>query len=406
MDENISKFKFHYDIDSVRDAYDSMVKQGRRIPLNPQMKEDLKTYCKFIEYELTHDEDIADSALSDHEKIDRIIEKQRRKASTNDVLVIELSEEQKAKLREEMSVSIVRPNPDSIYNKLDSELFDSAEKREIYLKLSKIDKAYYHTEDYVKAIKTIMEAIKYSLEHDYPQFTKEEAYEAFNRGEIKFTYKQIPVLYNGWTTIIDDPKVLAGIVEGRIDITANNDDDGKARMKRTREARGEAKPSDYDVDVVGPNEYNYQYMLHQKGIDTPLSPVINASIGAFSRFSLPSSNMFYNRNKEKEDRAPIEFDWLQENAGEKYYNIINDIKVTPDDIIETLMNANDGNLSDNGLRGDIEDFISQLKNPVDPNQNNVYNLYDTAMVQTQNPEIVALEQHIISQMKMANPNKH
>ena len=406
MDDIMNKFVFHYDIDSVRDAYESMNK-GRRMPLSPQMKADLETYKKYIAYELTQDEELVDSALSEHEKIERIIEKRRRMASTEDVLVIQLSEDQKAKLREEMSVSIVRPNPDSIYNKLDSELFDSAEKRDIYLKLSKIDKAYYHAEDYVKAINTIMEAIKYSLEHDYPQFTKEEAYEAFNRGEIKFTYKQIPVLYNGWTTIIDDPKVLAGIVEGRLDVTSNNDDEGKARMKRTREARGEAVPSDYDVELVGPNEYSQQYQMHQRGIDTPISPIINASIGAFSRFSLPSSNMFYNNKvKEKEDRAPISFDWMQDDAGEKYYNIVNNVQVTTDDIIETLMTANGGNLSDNGLRSDIDEFIRQLKTPVDPNQNTVHNLYDTAMVQTQKPEIVALEQHIISQMKMANPNKH
>jgi hypothetical protein len=117
--------------------------------------------------------------------------------------------------------------------------------------------------------------------------------------------------------------------------------------------------------------------------------------------------MFYNNKaKEKEDRAPISFDWMQDDAGEKYYNIVNNVQVTTDDIIETLMTANGGNLSDNGLRSDIDEFIRQLKTPVDPNQNTVHNLYDTAMVQTQKPEIVALEQHIISQMKMANPNKH
>lgn len=397
---NNEEYIFTYDRDEIREIYEKMLK-GITIPMNKALKEDIKQYVKLLNTISEDDDDDELAGLTKEERINHIMERHKREATKSDVILLELSDKQKAEIRKGMETSIVRPNPRMQYHKLDEELYDTAEKKEIYTALSRVDKCYYNQHDYVNAINTIIKAIKYSLEHDYPWLSKDEAYDAFNKGEIKFTYKQIPVLYTGWNKIIEDPKILAGIVTGRIDIIDE-------KSKKTRKKKEFVIPegvSNYEhdnikIDTVGVNEYNRQYQMHQHGIDNPLSTVIRAEIGTYSRFSLPTNNYFY-KSQEQINRQPLVFDWLQDDAGEKYYDIINNTKKdTISDIIDCVYEANDGNIKTN-MQGDMESFLNHLRHPEKTNQ---HLLYESSLVQSVDPNTVALEQSILQQMRNANPN--
>jgi hypothetical protein len=354
-------------------------------------------YAMELESEVMDNADDIEEFKRNHSDLmKKKLEQKKREATKKDILLIELSDDIKNQLREEMSVSIVRDNPNLNYHKKDEELFSSKERREVFQKLSKLQKCYYNQADYVNAIKIIFEAIEYSLKHDYPWMSYEEALKEFNAGHIKFEYCQLPKLYLNWTTVVDDPETLKGIINGTVTIIQKDDDSTKKKK------RAEPVPVRVEVDMTSTDEWNYWYNLHQKGYNTPITPVIKASQGTFSRFALPQTNMFY-QQKEQEKRMPQEFDWMQEDAGEKYFNMIHGKTYSTNDLLDDLQTANNGNLTAK-LQNNMDAFLNGLKYVNQPQQQQ-QQLYQSNLVKTPDQQVLAMEQSILQAMKNANPNK-
>ena len=353
-------------------------------------------YQMELESEIMDNEDEMEEFRQNHaDMMKKKLEQKKRQARKDDVIVIELTEEQKRQLRADMEVSIVRNNPDLSYHKTDDELYGDAEKKEIYQKLSKLQKCYYNQPDYVNAVKIIFEAIRYSLKHDYPYMTYEEACREFNKGNIKFEYCQLPKLYLNWTTVIDDPMTLKGILNGTVTVITKDDEPKKKKKLDVVAER-------YEVEVTGANEWNAMAEAHRQGYDTPISPIIKEANGTFSRFALPANN-FFHQNKMEEKRAPMEFDWMRDGAGVEYYDIIHDKKYTTGDLLDDLNAANNHNLN-HSLQSDIDGFLNDLKWSSHQEQRQGQ-LYQSNMVQTKDAKAVQMEQSILQAMRNANPNK-
>lgn len=393
MNESENGIVYTYSVEEL-DEIISKINKGINVVMTPELQADLQLRYAELAKQVEDEDDVEEFKQTHAARIQKNIEKQKRQATKKDVLVIELSEEQKAQLRQEMSSSIVRNNPDLAYHKRDEELYDSAERKEIYTKLNKLKKCYYNQQDWQNAVKIILSAVEYSLRHDYPWMSYEEAVEAYNKQQIRFEYCQMPKLYLNWTTIVDDPTTLKGIFHGTIKMIQKDDEAKKKRKKLP------VVPERYEVDVTGVNEWNYFYELHKRGYDTPISPVIKAATGSFSRFALPDTNWFY-QQKDQQNRMPVEFDWLREGAGEEYYNLIHGIQYTTADLLDDLQRDNNGNLNQ-AFQGDIDDFLRDLKNPGQPQQQN---LYQNAMVQNPDQRAIQMEQSILQAMRNANPNK-
>ena len=395
MEENNNKYV--YPVEELDKIIDQMSK-GITPMMSDQMQLEVKLRYKELQNELFDgdDEDIDTEDIKRHnEMMKQHLEEQRRKATKNDVVIIKLSEEQQKQIREDMEVSIVRPNPNSMYNLSDDELYSSEERKVIQQKLSRIKNCYYNQIDYVNAIKILKEAIEYSLANDYPWLSKEEAIKQFNEGKIKFTYCNIPKLYINYQTQITDKDVLKGIVTGEIELV---DRDEKPQKKKVNKDSEEVA---YDYNIIGSTDYENMLKMHVKGYDTPISTIIKAKSTIYNRYSLPTNNRFSLNGNNKNDE-PMLFDWTQEDAGRKYFNLKHGKQYTVNDMIRDVNQDNDKALN-NVLNINASEFMRSLKTV-----NNQQTGYSPAIISTSlqpNPEAVQIEQNILNAIRMNNPNK-
>ena len=395
MEENNNKYV--YPVEELDKIIDQMSK-GITPMMSDQMQLEVKLRYKELQNELFDgdDEDIDTEDIKRHnEMMKQHLEEQRRKATKNDVVIIKLSEEQQKQIREDMEVSIVRPNPNSMYNLSDDELYSSEERKVIQQKLSRIKNCYYNQIDYVNAIKILKEAIEYSLANDYPWLSKEEAIKQFNEGKIKFTYCNIPKLYINYQTQITDKDVLKGIVTGEIELV---DRDEKPQKKKVNKDSEEVA---YDYNIIGTADYENMLKMHVKGYDTPISTIIKAKSTIYNRYSLPTNNRFSLNGNNKNDE-PMLFDWTQEDAGRKYFNLKHGKQYTVNDMIRDVNLDNDKALN-NVLNINASEFMRSLKTV-----NNQQTGYSPAIISTSlqpNPEAVQIEQNILNAIRMNNPNK-
>ena len=395
MEENNNKYV--YPVEELDKIIDQMSK-GITPMMSDQMQLEVKLRYKELQNELFDgdDEDIDTEDIKRHnEMMKQHLEEQRRKATKNDVVIIKLSEEQQKQIREDMEVSIVRPNPNSMYNLSDDELYSSEERKVIQQKLSRIKNCYYNQIDYVNAIKILKEAIEYSLANDYPWLSKEEAIKQFNEGKIKFTYCNIPKLYINYQTQITDKDVLKGIVTGEIELV---DRDEKPQKKKVNKDSEEVA---YDYNIIGTTDYENMLKMHVKGYDTPISTIIKAKSTIYNRYSLPTNNRFSLNSNNKNDE-PMLFDWTQEDAGRKYFNLKHGKQYTVNDMIRDVNLDNDKALN-NVLNINASEFMRSLKTV-----NNQQTGYSPDIISTSlqpNPEAVQIEQNILNAIRMNNPNK-
>lgn len=395
MEENNNKYV--YPVEELDKIIDQMSK-GITPMMSDQMQLEVKLRYKELQNELFDgdDEDIDTEDIKRHnEMMKQHLEEQRRKATKNDVVIIKLSEEQQKQIREDMEVSIVRPNPNSMYNLSDDELYSSEERKVIQQKLSRIKNCYYNQIDYVNAIKILKEAIEYSLANDYPWLSKEEAIKQFNEGKIKFTYCNIPKLYINYQTQITDKDVLKGIVTGEIELV---DRDEKPQKKKVNKDSEEVA---YDYNIIGTTDYENMLKMHVKGYDTPISTIIKAKSTIYNRYSLPTNNRFSLNSNNKNDE-PMLFDWTQEDAGRKYFNLKHGKQYTVNDMIRDVNQDNDKALN-NVLNINASEFMRSLKTV-----NNQQTGYSPDIISTSlqpNPEAVQIEQNILNAIRMNNPNK-
>lgn len=389
---------------------DNLIKKIEK-GITPLMDEVLRYEVDLRMKELLAEEGYEDDALNDSlkeraVKLQPKIEKSKRAVTKHDIIVIKLSEEAKAKLREEMSTSIVRTDPESIYNKTDEEIYDSAERRDLYKRLKNLKNAYFNPMEYINAMKTISDAIEYSAEHDYPWMSKEEVISQINEKKIVFSFCEVPHFYVNYTQEITDPEILAGIVNGTVQVKQSSDEvdaDRKAALTQLY------KNSEGVYGQYQQIPYQYQqemYNIHRAGGTTPISGAFKMMNNPY-KFNLSNNPLFDSifGKKEQKQNIPLEFDWLQENAGEIYWRQINGIQYGVVDVLEDVSLEN-GKLSpgfvDNGRK-----WVAWVNNVArGGNANSTYSelteMERIANEKSLNEQAAKLEADMLQAMRMTN----
>jgi len=392
------KYKYIYPTDEL-DSIIKQIDQGITPMMNDQLQLEVKLRYKELREELFDEDDDEDEDIVRHRKMmSTHLEQKRREASRNDIIYIELSDEQRQKLREEMQVSMVRDDPNDVYHKSDEELYSSEEKRIIEQKLSRLKNCYYNQVDYVNAMNIIREAISFSLKNDYPWLSYDEAVEEFNKGNIKFTYCNLPKLYINYQTQITDRDILKGILTGKV--TLKDKSEEKPKKKKTNK---NTETVSVDYNIIGENEFNHYARLHSMGYDTPVSTIIKSKSTVYNRFSLPSTNRFsINNNNNKNDEDNLLFDWTQEGAGLKYFNNKYNKKYQVSDLMRDVNEDNDNMLS-HVLNSNANNFLNSMKHVNNPNYDGRVELYSTSL--EVDPKTVQIEQNILNAIRMSNANR-
>lgn len=356
------KYEYLYPVEEL-DMYIEQMMNGIQPMLDDQMLTEVKLrWAERNRDEFgTDDEEILDEeTIREHNKImKKKVEESNRKASTKDVVIITISDEQKAKIRDEMSVSIVRPNPNDRYHQPDNENDQSEESKAIREKLKGLRNSYSNQTDYVNAINIIKEAIEVSLgkygDGDYPWLSYEEAVKEFNAGKIKFTLMQIPKLIINYSTIITDPEVLKGIISGEVVLKNRNEEENENVYNRKNQ---KYEPVYIDYDVTGSEEYSRMVEAHRNGYDTPMSTAIRHKSSIYNPKHSPLlRNSMTGKNN---SNVPELYDWMREGAGNDYYDIINNRKPRSSDIIRCIDEANDNTIN-SSLYANVNSFLASMK---------------------------------------------
>lgn len=346
------------------------------------------------------------------DEIMKALEKEKRKASTNDVLVMKISDEQKALIREQMSVSIVRPNPNDPYNTTDEDLYRNKETRDIMERLKGLKHCYYNQIDYTNAVTIIKDAIEFSLGKtgfgDYPWMSYQEAKDLFNAGKIKFDWCDMPKLIINRITPVTDPEILKGVVDGDVMILNRSDDEDEVRrMNRKRNAQYKAINVDYTIESE--SQYNQMVAAHKAGYDTPWSTAIKYKSTSYDPSAMPFASIFGKHlNNINNNNAPLLFDWTKEGAGDEYFNLLHGKKTNSNDIT-AILNENNNGLINNVITRNMNDFLNSMKsvNGIDNSGGYNYNL-PNFMQPTENPikfneDAAAVEQSLLASITMNNP---
>ena len=131
--------KYIYPVEELDKIIEQMDK-GIMPMMNDQLQLEVELRYKELKNMLFDDEDDDDidavTREEHREMINKHLEENKRKASREDVYVMKISDEMKAKIREEMSESIVRTDPNDPYKKQADQLFDDSEKRIIHQRLA------------------------------------------------------------------------------------------------------------------------------------------------------------------------------------------------------------------------------------------------------------------------------
>lgn len=397
--------KYIYPVDELDKIIEQMDK-GITPMMSDQMQIEVQMRLKELQnmlFDCEDDDEIDTETRQKHrEMLTKHIEESKRKASRDDVYVIGISDSQKETIRKEMSSSIVRPDPNDPYNKPDDELYNDQEKRIIYQRLASLRNAYYNQKDYANAISIIMDAINYSLEHDYPWLTKEEALKEFNAGHIKLKYCKIPNLYINNSTIITDPEILKGIVSGDIVLKDKRDEEKTFDKDKNKNY----VPVSVDYNITSSASYEKMVAAHRQGYDTPMSTAIKHKSTVYNRYAIPINNRFSNQNVDKGGQ-PILFDWSKEGAGEEYFNLIKGRKVQTSDIVR-ILNEDNNNMLNNVVVHNMNDFLRSMK------QNSQYTGgYDYTMPNNgisgspmqYNAEAARVEQDLLASIRANNPSR-
>lgn len=334
---------------------------------------------------------------------------ERRRATTSEGIYIKLSDKKKQELRKAVSSSIVRPDPTSPYNIDNDKLKVSKARREIIEKLKTIKHCYYRQEDYRNAIQIIMDAIHYSLgregDGDYPHLTYQQALAAFNRGEIKFKFCQMPQLVINHTTVINDPTTLKGIITGDIILRDVNE------KPKTVKKNKPYTPVQVEYNTINASTVKHMQSLHRAGYNTPLSFVFDHQATTYNPGALPLSNIFSNNNiNNKNNNLPNEFDWLQDNAAQDFYDIKHGKKFGQNELVKMINESNGGNIN-NAFANNVHDWLTFMKHGT----TNISGGYDYSLpnymqqnttTSQLNTEAASIEKALMASISMANVNNN
>ena len=395
MDEKESKYLYPVEeLDKMLDQMD----EGVELFLNDQLMVELEMRKREREIEMfgtAIEDEESDYIKQKHQEMLREKMKQKaRKAHREDVMYIELTEEQKQKIYADVETSFVRRDPNTPYNMTQEEIYSSAEEKLILEKLSKLRVAYYNQIDFQNAMNTILTAIDYSLEHDYPWMTKEEAIAAFNAGQIKFSFCQIPKLFLDFKTQVKDPNILQGVVSGNVELV----DKSKKNFVIRDYSNSELVSVPYGV--MSTAEEDYYVDAHKKGQFTPISAVIQSNNTIYNRYTPQTYNKKKNEYVGLLDKFenPVSFDWTQENAHARY-DLFRKGKSYD---IEMLME--DVNKNNNGINKQVainmQSYLMALNSVTlthDEKANQIQDGY-----KKQNEEVIKMEQSILQKIRVNN----
>ena len=420
-DNNDKDKKKKYQYSFPTDELDRILEQmqsGIQVMLSDEMQLelDMRYREKFEEItgeEYRDDDDDSESNINrlKHQKMMREkIAKDRMKASTKDVIVINISDEKKKEIREQMMTSIVRPNPNDPYNTTDDDLFRDTANKEIMEKLKGIKNCYYNQKDYINALKIIHEAIEFSLgktgHGDYPWLSYPEAVKEYNAGKIKFSWCEIPKLIVNRVSPITDPEILKGVLTGDVVILNRTEDDDEIK-KLNKKKMANYKPINVDYDVTGENEYNQMQAAHKAGYDTPWSTGIKYKNTSYDPTALPFSSIF-SSNKIKQNNVPDLFDWEKDGAGNEYYNLMCGKKPSANDIAAVL-NKDNNNQINPIITRNMNEFLYSMKHTNDNSGGYNYDMPNFIQA-AENPnnfnaDAAAIEKQLLASITMNNPLK-
>lgn len=404
IDELIDKgVSFSHSIDELDKLLDEE-DRGAVFSVDPDFRRELDLRRKQREADESgeneyEDEEFLDLVQEQIEKMEKLEKEKANSPSREKKQFRKLSAEQMKQLEADMEGVYVRNAPHSEYNKLDSELSKDREELIIKQKLARLRNAYYDCMQWREATKVMLEAIEYSLKHDYPWMSEEQAFDAFKKGRIKFKL-QIPKLYMGFgTKEITDKEILKGILTGEITILEREDEE-EAIRKRNKKKRQTFTPCIIPYGIVSDEEYEKCVKLFHMGYDSPLGVAIKHKTKIFDRLGMPG--IYTHPGDSEKERMLQDFDWSQPNAAEIYYNIKHGIKVNDQTrLIQRIIEVNGG--LDPIFRSNIEAFTAWMNNggvvrqtsPFDSINKQVYEPTDTA---------VQIENSILDSIRNSNPN--
>lgn len=365
--------------------------------ITPVMTAELKEEVALRYQELQHegfddDEDDDDfrTAKEKHEHAMKAMEEQKRRSHSRDIIELELTDEEKAKLEDDMSESYIRSDPNSIYNISDEDLSDDEQRRTIMRRLQSLGKAYYHAEDFRNAIFTIQEAINYSLAHDYPWLSFEHACDAFNRGRIHYAFSALPALFSDYSTQITNPEHLSGIVKGDISMFTQSDVKPK-KKKRKKDEEGVKVP----YTIIGKSEHEMYVKQHQLGYNTPISVILKSCSTIYNRYVMPTSFSFGGTTPTKE--LP-RVDWTQPGAGKRFFELRYGKQANPvGDLVSYLNEVNGPGVLSHTIGNGIKWFLNGFRPHFETTRT-----ISTSLQQDE--KVLAIEQNILNQIRASNPN--
>lgn len=386
--------------DHLQNLIDKM-NSGVEVALTELEKMEIKKFIKIRRSEV-FDDDEEDGNLSPEEErhrqelLKRQMEEAKRRAHTNDVAYIKLTPEQEAQLKEDMSSSLVRPNPNTLYNKTDAQLYRSAEEKVLSDKLNRVRNCYYDADQWRAVVDLIIEGIEYELRSDKFSYlgSYEKRLQAFNSGKLKLQIK-LPKLYLNRISPERDPMILKGIYNGDITVVER-----KQLDPRSHKSYKDSELIDMDVPIISNAEHNYYVQWNRRGFQTPISGPIRAKSTIYDRYTDDKKKNAYDKPFGICDKngVPIQYDWLNLGAQE-YYRLLHGLKPNMDDIIDNVQKANGGRLNKvlgeqmNKLMHTDPRGISTEKN--DP-------AWMSSSVQVK-PETVKLEQDLLRAIQVTNP---
>ena len=386
----MADIQYNYPIEKLDQLVSMIYEEG----MTPMMTPDLKAEVELRYQELMHgdvddeDDELFMSAKEQHEAAMKRINEQRRQSHSRNVVILDLTEEEQKELQDDMSMSYIRSDPNSAYNLSNEDITSDETKRRLMKQLQSLGKIYYHQSDYRNAINIILEAIEYSLRNDYPWLTYEEAVKEFNAGKIRYSFAQLPLLYIDYNTPISDPKILAGIVSGEINLV---DKDAEPVKKK----KVKAKPVAMHYDVIGESEHMAMVKMHQAGYNTDISTILKSCSTVYNRYVLPTSYTW----DTKKDQPPAEVDWAQPGAGAKYYNLKYGKTTNPTTEIIGLLNDQNEHSLNHVIGNSLREFASSWNygKPESP-------LKTISTSLEHHDEAVAIENKLMSLMRESNPN--
>jgi hypothetical protein len=397
-DEEIKGLMFP--VEHLRDLIEKM-DAGIEVAMTDLEKLECKKYLKMMENQLFDDDDEDGSYLSEAEEakrqaiLKRHLEEAKHKAHTEDVKWITLNETQKAQIKDDMSAAYVRPNPLTLYNKTDDQLYKCAEEKILSDKLNRIRNCYYDAEEWKAVMNVIMEGVEYELKSDKFSYlgSYESRLKAYKDGKIKLQIN-LPKLYLNRVTPETDPEVLRGIYNGDITVVERSDIEN-VRHKSYKNS----ELISLDVPAIGQQEYQYYVQMHRRGLQTPLSGAIKAKSTIYNRYIDPKESDY---NKPfgilDEHGVPIAFDWLS-NSAQEYYRRLHGLKPNVEDIVDNIQKANNGKINKTLLerlnmmiKTDARGISTEK---VEPN-------WLSASVQVK-PDVVKLEQDLMNAIQLTNP---